>query len=105
MHRLTVCGVSAAGKADTGDPGFLYNAAHTPIYGDPYEDPSAFSHGTAKYSVPAGPYWALAVFPPLNKKGVATSLRTVVDPRIIIKGNTTVTLRAGSATSEPTFTA
>jgi hypothetical protein len=105
MHTVTVRGVTAAGKADTGDLVFLYNAANNAIYGDPYEDPSAFYHGTAKFSVPAGPYWALAVFPTLNKKGIATSLRTVVDPRIIIKGNATVTLRAGSATSELTFTA
>ena len=45
---------------------FLYNAANNAIYGDPYEDPSAFYHGSAKFSVPAGQYWALAVVPHLE---------------------------------------
>ncbi len=105
MHTVTVRGVTVAGKADTGDLVFLFNAANTAIYGDPYEDPSVFYHGSAKFSVPTGPYWALAVFPTLNKKGYATGLRTVLEPRIIVKGNATVTMRARSATRELTFTA
>jgi len=105
MHTVTVHGQTAAGKPDTGDMVFLYNATNNAIYGDPYEDPSAFYHGIAKFSVPAGKYWALAWFTTVDKKGNPTSLRTVVEPRIIIKGATAITMRARSATSELTFTA
>lgn len=105
MHTLTVRGVNDAGKADTGDLVFLYNAANNAIYGDPWEDPSAFYHGSARFSVPSGPYWALAVFPTLNKKGEATSLRTVVVPQINVTGSATITIRASAATSELRFTA
>ena len=41
----------------------------------------------------------------MNKKGYPTDLRTVLLPRIVIKGNTTITMRGRSATSELTFTA
>jgi hypothetical protein len=105
MHTVTVRGQTVAGRPDTGDLVFLYNATNNAIYGDPYEDPSAFYHGIAKFSVPAGQYWAFAWFTTLDKKGNATSLRTVLEPRIIINGTATITMRARSATSELTFTA
>jgi hypothetical protein len=105
MHTVTVRGLTAAGKPDTGDLVFLYDATNNAIYGDPYEDPSAFYHGSAKFSVPDGKYWALAWFTTVDKKGNPTSLRTVLEPRIIINGNSTITVRARSATSELTFTA
>ena len=105
MHTVTVRGQTMVGKPDTGDLVFLYNATNNAIYGDPYEDPSAFYHGAAKFSVPAGKYWALAWITTVNKKGYPTGLRTVLEPRITIKGNATITMRARSATSELTFTA
>ena len=105
MHTVTVRGLTMAGHPDTGDLVFLYNATNSEIFGDPYEDPSAFYHGSAKFSVPAGQYWALAWITTVDKKGNPTDLRTVVLPRIVIKGNTTITMRARSATSELTFTA
>jgi hypothetical protein len=105
MHTVTVRGLTMAGKPDTGDLVFLYNATNNAIYGDPYEDPSAFYHGTAKFSVPAGKYWALAWITTVDKKGFATSVRTILEPKIIIKGNAAITMRARSATSELTFTA
>jgi hypothetical protein len=105
MHTVSVRGLTVAGKPDTGDLVFLYNATNNAIYGDPYEDPSAFYHGTAKFSVPSGKYWALAWITTVDKKGFATSVRAVLEPRIIIKGNATITIRARSATSELTFTA
>jgi hypothetical protein len=105
MHTVTVRGLTAAGHPDTGDLVFLYNATSSEIYGDPYEDPSIFYHGVAKFSVPAGQYWALAWLTSVDNKGYPTSLRTVLLPRITIKGNATVTMRGSSATSELTFTA
>ena len=105
MHTVTVRGLTVAGHPDTGDLVFLYNATNNEIYGDPYEDPSVFYHGSAKFSVPAGQYWALALITTVNKKGYPTDLRTVLLPRIVIKGNATITMRGRSATSELTFTA
>ena len=103
MHTVTVHGLTMAGHPDTGDLVFLYNATNNEIYGDPYEDPSFFYHGSAKFSVPAGQYWALAWITTVNKKGIPTDLRTVLLPRLVIKGNATITMRARSATSELTF--
>jgi hypothetical protein len=105
MHTVTVRGLTAAGQQDTGDLVFLYNATSNAIYGDPYEDPSAFYHGAARFSVPAGQYYALAWFTTTDRQGDATSLRVVLDPRITIKGNATITLHARAATSELTFAA
>ena len=105
MHTVTVRGLTAAGHPDTGDLVFLYNATDNSIYGDPYEDPSVFYHGNAKFSVPAGQYWALAWLTTVDKKGNPTGLRTVLLPRIVIKGSATITMRGRSATSEVTFTA
>ncbi len=105
MHTVTVRGLTVAGHPDTGDLVFLYNATNNEIYGDPYEEPSVFYHGSAKFSVPAGQYWALAWITTVNKKGYPTDLRTVLLPRIVIKGNATITMRGRSATSELTFTA
>jgi hypothetical protein len=104
MHTVTVRGVTAVGKPDTGDLVFLYNATNNGIYGDPYEDPSVFYHGTAKFSVPAGQYWALAWITMVDKKGNPTGLRVVMEPRVTIKGNATITMRARSATSKLAFT-
>jgi len=104
MHTVTVRGITAAGKPDSGDLVFLYNATNNAIFGDPYEDLSVFDHGVAKFSVPAGQYWALAWITTVDRKGNPTGLRVVFEPRITVKGNTTVAMRARSATSELTFT-
>ena len=103
LHTVTIRGVTQAGKADTGDLVFLFNATNNALYGDPYEETSVFYHGTAKFSVPTGKYWAFAWFTTMTKKGVETSLRAVLLPRITISGNATVTMRAAAATSELAF--
>jgi len=99
LHTVTVRGITAAGKPDTGDEVFLYDATNNALYGDPNEDPSTFYQGTAKFSVPAGKYWAFGWFTTEDKKGNLTSLRTVLLPRISITGTQTITMRAASATS------
>ncbi len=103
MHILTVRGLTAGGKPDTGDLLFLYNADNAAIYGDPVESLTGFYHGTAKFALPSGPYWALAWFFTLDKKGDPTGVRVVFKPRVIITGNATITLAAKSATSQLTF--
>jgi hypothetical protein len=103
MHTVTVRGITDSGKPDNGDLVFLYNATNNAIYGDPYEDPSVFYHGAAKFSVPSGQYWALAWITTVDSKGYPTGLRVVMEPRITVKGNATLTMRARSATSKLTF--
>jgi len=103
LHTVTIRGLTAAGTPDTGDEVFLYNASNNALYGDPWEDPSTFYHGAAKFSVPAGKYWAFGWFTTVDKKGNLTSLRVVLLPRVIISGNATITMRAASATSRLSF--
>jgi hypothetical protein len=105
MHEVILRGLNAGGKPDTGDLVFLYNADSYFIYGDPIEDPSAFYHGTAKFALPSGRYWALAWFFAFDKKGLPTGLRVVFKPRLIVTGNTTLTMAAKSATSKLSFSA
>ncbi len=105
MHRVTLRGVTAAGQADTGDLVFLFDSANNAIFGDPYEDPNVFYHGTARFSLPAGNYYAFAWFTTVNKKGQLTGLRAVLAPRIAITGDATITLRATDASSEVSFAA
>jgi hypothetical protein len=105
MHTVTVDGVTSKGRPDTGDVVFLYNSVNNAIYGDPYEDPGFFYHGTARFSLPAGNYYALAFFADTNKAGFPTSFRAVLLPRIGVPGSSTIRVRAASATDELTFTA
>ena len=62
MHELTVTGTNQAGRPDTGDEVVVLNAADWRTFGDPVEAVSIFYHGSARYSVPAGTYWAFAWF-------------------------------------------
>ncbi len=103
MHEVTLRGVTAKGKPDTGDFVFLFDAANNSIYGDPYEEPNAFYHGTARFSLPTGTYWAFTWFTTTDRKGFPTGLHAVFVPRIAIKGDATLTLRAAAATSKVTF--
>ena len=103
MHEVTLRGVTAKGKPDTGDLVFLFNAANNSIYGDPYEEPNAFYHGTARFSLPTGNYWAFTWFTTTDRKGFPTGLRAVFVPKIAIKADATLTLKAASATSKVTF--
>jgi len=103
MHEVTLRGVTTNGKPDTGDLVFLFNAADNTIYGDPFEEPNAFYHGTARFSLPSGTYWALTWFTTMDRKGIPTGLRTVFVPRIAIKADATITLRAAAASSKVTF--
>jgi hypothetical protein len=103
MHEVTLRGVTTNGKPDTGDLVFLFDAADNTIYGDPFEEPNAFYHGTARFSLPSGTYWALTWFTTTDKKGMPTGLRTVFVPRIAIKADATITLRAATASSKITF--
>jgi hypothetical protein len=101
MHTLTVTGTNAFGKADTGDEVLIINADNPALFGDPNEVFNAFHHGVAKYSVPAGHYWAIADFAVFGKRTV--SQRMVVLPQFDVAGSTAIKLAARSATSKLTI--
>jgi hypothetical protein len=98
MHALTVTATNLKGKPATGGS-FLtvVNAGDWRKFGDPDEVYSTFYHGTAKYSVPAGTYWAIADF----ANSAFTSQRIVVLPQFTVTGKTTkVHLSERAATSK-----
>jgi hypothetical protein len=61
MRALTMTGSNLAGKPDTGDPVLVFNLDNCNKL-DPISSVSSFFHGAAKFSVPAGHYWAAALF-------------------------------------------
>ena len=99
MHTLTVTGTSEAGKPDTGDVVLVINADNPATFGDPIETGNFFFRGAAKYSVPAGHYWAITDFVNFLKHGLVLQ-RVVVLPQFTVTKTTKIHLSAQSATSE-----
>jgi hypothetical protein len=100
MSTLTVTGTNLAGKPDTGDEALVINAADWKLFGDPIETVNVFYHGTAKFSVPAGTYWAVGEFATLTSADTG-NLRIVVLPQFTVAGaRTTVHLAERAASSE-----
>jgi hypothetical protein len=94
MHVLTVAGTNLAGKPDTGDMVRVLNVTDPtkldPIFGAD----NFFFHGTAKYSVPSGTYWAIGIF------FTNTGFRLDVLPQFTVSGDTTVQISERAADSE-----
>lgn len=98
MHTLTVRGTNLAGRPDTGDEVTVWNVTNFGEFGDLDENFSAFYHGSAAFSVPAGTYWAFAMF-----LGSGGSARLDVLPQFTVGRDTTVTARAAAADSKVEF--
>ena len=97
MHPLTVTATNLQGKPATGGSLIVINAGDWQKFGDPNEVSSSFYHGTAKYSVPAGTYWAIADFTDSS----FTSQRIVVLPQFTVTGKaTTVHMPERAASSK-----
>jgi len=101
MHTLTVKGTNAFGKADTGDVALVINADNPALFGDPNEVFNVFHRGSAKFSLPAGHYWAIGDFVEFLKRTV--SQREVVLPQFTVAGNSAIKLAARSASSKVTI--
>lgn len=105
MHTLTVTGINDFGKRDNGDVVLVINADNPNTFGDPIETGNFFFHGVAKYSVPAGHYWAITDFIVGLKHGLV-SQRLVVLPQFTVsrgaKSTAKIKLSARSASSEIT---
>ena len=96
MHTVTVRATNLQGKPSTGGSLIVINAGDWRKFGDPNEVSSSFYHGTAKYSVPAGTYWAIADF----ANSSFTSQRLVVLPQFTVTGKaTTVHMSERAASS------
>lgn len=102
MHTVSVKGTNQFGRPDNGDEVLLFNADNPEKFGDPVEVPNFFFHGVAKYSVPAGHYWAITdFFTPLKN---AVTQRLVVLPQFTVDKDATIRLSARAASSEISVT-
>lgn len=97
MHTLTVRGTSLAGRPDNGDDVLVFNADNCARFGDPIETDNFFRQGTARFSVPAGHYWAVGQF--LRFGDGRFRLRLAVLPQFTVSGTTTVHVAERSASS------
>lgn len=101
QHTLTVQGSDLAAKPDTGDEVLVFNADNCARFSDPVESENIFRDGVAKFSVPAGHYWAIGCF--FRQSGSGFTARIVILPQFTVERNTTVHVAERSASSRITF--
>ena len=102
LHTLTMAATGLGGHPDTGDAVFVLNEDNPARFADPEESFNVFYHGTAKFSVPAGHYWAIGDF--LSFNGTIAAERLVVLPQVTVRRNRTVHLSERAASSRIGFT-
>jgi hypothetical protein len=95
MRTLTVTGSNLAGKPDTGDIVLVFNLDNCNKL-DWASSVNTFYRGTAKFSVPAGHYWAAAAF--LGR----SNARLAILPQFTVSNSTTVHTSERAATSRIT---
>lgn len=91
MQTLTINGVDESGHRDTGGTVLVLNVDNLAKYAGF----TFFMNGATKVSVPAGHYAAVADFLDIS----ADAVREVVLPQFTVRGATTITVDARSATS------
>jgi hypothetical protein len=101
MHTLTVTGTDLSGRRDNGDIVWVFNAGNVATFGDPIESSNVFYHGTAKFSVPAGYYWAIGDFFDFNGRGASERLAFL--PQFKVTKNTSAHVAERAASSEITM--
>jgi hypothetical protein len=101
METLTVTGTTLAGEPDTGDEVLVFNADDSRRFADPVESGNFFDNGVAKFSVPAGHYWAVGLFS--QSSGSHPAVRVVVLPQFTVRGATTVPMAERAASSRVTM--
>ena len=100
LHTLTVTGANLTGKPDTGDLVWLFNADNASRFDDIFSAlPGFFYHGTMKFSVPAGHYWAIGDFINVLRKQHTFDERLAVLRQFSVGARTTVSVAERSATS------
>ncbi len=103
MHTVIVSGTDLSGHPDTGDVIDLFNVDDSVRFGlSIFPDDNFFFHGTARFSVPAGHYYAVADFC-CNR----SAEHVVILPQFTVSPSarpTTVHVTERSATSRISFT-
>ena len=104
MHTLTVTGNYRDGRPDTGDLVLLANVDNSGRL-DFIDSMAAFFHGIAKFSVPAGHYFAIGFFFGSAAGGVPfpTTHGLNVAPQFTVAGNTRLRLNERTASSRITM--
>lgn len=100
LHTVTVRGSTLSGQPDTGDSVYVINVDNAGITGNPQTNGSAFYHGVATFSLPAGHYFAIAIYTDLSASGAVTSVRMVTIPQFTVSGDMSVRLAERAADSE-----
>ena len=100
MHTLTVAGSDLSGHADNGDMVWVFDAGNPGAFDDGLENLNVFYHGVAKYSVPAGHFWAVGDFFTFSR--TSASERLAILPQFTIGRHTVVHLSERAANSEIT---
>jgi hypothetical protein len=99
-YTLTVDGTNRSGQPDNGDYVVVSNVDNSRLFSNPKDVIGVFHNGVAKFTVPAGNYWAVGEFNP----GFFTVSRVVVLPQFGVTTNTTVHVDEAAATSQFQFT-
>src|SRR5262249_56331272 len=86
----------------TGELRFIWNVDNG-LRSDFDEASAPFYHGVAKFSVPAGHYWAVGIFGRLGFPYSTSATRLVVLPQVTVAANTTVHLAEQAANSKVTI--
>lgn len=98
MHTLTVTGTNLAGQPDTGDQVMIFNADDSTRFADPIESANVFDKGVTKFSVPAGHYWAIGLFPTILKNH-EIEWHVPILPQFTVSANPTVHIDERTADS------
>ena len=88
MHTLTVTATNLSGKPDTGDIIDVFNVNNLAAFGLGGEGENDFYQGSAKFSLPAGTYWAIGTF------FTGSAQRLDVIPQFTVKQDTTLHVSA-----------
>jgi len=99
MHTLTVTATTINGRPDTGDAVFVFSVTNAGAIG--LDQENYFYHGSVKYSVPTGTYWAIGDF--VEFHGPSDTFREDVLPQFTVRGSTTVHLSERATTSQIGF--
>jgi hypothetical protein len=97
---VTVIGTTIAGQpAGRSDQVFLFNASDSAKFDNPVQSVQGFTDGVARFTVPAGQYWALGEFIEQLPRQHSLAVYLDVLPQFPVGGNTTIHLTAKAATS------
>jgi hypothetical protein len=102
MRTLTLTATNLSGKPDTGDYVLVVNADNSNLSADLSAATGIFYHGVAKFSVPAGRYWAAGQFGG-NPRNLLAIGRVAVLPQFSVERGTTVHMAERAADSKITM--